>query len=815
MTLKSKESLHTTQPVIASGAKQSIFACQFCTYGSPRRCAPRDDGLIQTFPKRLYWALLGLLAAHAGAQELAQNPTRTPPAAAVQDSGALPQIPAPAPAAENVQQPQNVLKPVEIRANLESDTRRLSTAAKIIIGREEIERYGDSSMGELLKRLPGITSSGRPGRGGPPAMRGMGNGYTQIMIDGERAPRGFSLEDILPEQVERIEIMRAPTAETGARAIAGTINIITRGGYVKYLNNVNLGAGLEHGKLAPGASWSRSDTVDGMSYSLTLSAVHMERANDENKTTLTESLAQADAPVLLQSMQEAVQAQSQRDMLHANGRLQWGGTGSDSLVLMPMLIMSHNQGLSSSTISQSGGVLPYAQSDTASDSRFAMLRLGTTWSRRMDDGARLLLNNNLGRSNWNNSAKTLQSGGANGNVPLSQESAQTDTTWNGSAKYSVTLADKHSLVSGLELEINQREQSASSLRDGQNPLADFDGDLSASSRRVAVYTQNEWDINPHWAAHAGLRWEGIHTSGSAGQGQGSVSNQSAVLTPLLHAVWRPDLASKDQIRVSLTRSYRSPDLGRLIARPTINPFFPDRGANSALHPDSAGNPDLQPELALGIDSAYEHYLPGGGLLSANVFVRQIDNVMRAQTALETVPWADAPRWVSRMQNVGSAITSGLELEAKFRLREIDPQAPAVDLRANMSLLQSRLTTLNGPNNRLEQQPDGTLNLGADYRLSGLPLRLSGNINWTPGYTTRLADEQEVWLGDKWVLDASALWIFSPSAQLRLSASNLLARDYLTGGSLFSAQSSGLPIRSTTQSTAPSYLNLQARLELKL
>jgi iron complex outermembrane receptor protein len=482
---------------------------------------------------------------------------------------------------------------------------------------------------------------------------------------------------------------------------------------------------------------------------------------------------------------------------------------------MPMLIMSHNQGQSSNALSQSGGVLPYALSDTASDNRFAMLRLGTTWSRRMDDGARLLVNNNLGRSTWNNSANTLQSGGANGNLLLSQSSAQTDTTWNGSAKYAVTLADKHSLVSGLELELNQREQSASSLRDGQNPLADFDGDLSASSQRMALYAQNEWDINPHWAAHAGLRWEGIATSGSPGQGQATVSNQSAVLTPLLHAVWRPDLASKDQIRVSLTRSYRSPDLGRLIARPTINPFFPDRGANSALHPDTAGNPDLQPELAMGIDSAYEHYLPGGGLLSANVFVRQIDNLMRAQTALETVPWADAPRWVSRMQNVGSAITSGLELEAKFRLREIDPQAPAVDLRANMSLLQSRLTTLSGPNNRLEQQPDGTLNLGADYRLIGLPLRLSGNINWTPGYTTRLADEQEVWLGDKWVLDASALWIFSPSAQLRLSASNLLARDYLTGGSLLSTQSSGLPIRSTTQSTAPSYLNLQARLEFKL
>jgi len=223
-------------------------------------------------PKQFHlsFGLLALWAAQLGAQELPQNPVQVAPAENAPDKGAAQSSPQPAQAPEKARQPQNTLKPVEIRANLESDTRRLSTAAKIIVGREEIERYGDSSMGELLKRLPGIVSSGRPGRGGPPAMRGLGNGYTQIMIDGERAPRGFSLEDILPEQVERIEIMRAPTAETGARAIAGTINIITRGGYVKYLNNLQVGTSLENGKVAPGASWSRSDTVDGLAYSLTL-----------------------------------------------------------------------------------------------------------------------------------------------------------------------------------------------------------------------------------------------------------------------------------------------------------------------------------------------------------------------------------------------------------------------------------------------------------------------------------------------------------------------------------------------------------------
>ena len=46
--------------------------------------------------------------------------------------------------------------------------------------------------------------------------------HTQLLIDGQRIPPGFSLESLTSEQVERIEILRAPTADTGARATAGT-----------------------------------------------------------------------------------------------------------------------------------------------------------------------------------------------------------------------------------------------------------------------------------------------------------------------------------------------------------------------------------------------------------------------------------------------------------------------------------------------------------------------------------------------------------------------------------------------------------------
>ena len=701
------------------------------------------------------------------------------------------------------------LKPVEVRASLETEGRRQATAAKIIVGREDIERYGDSTLGELFKRLPGVTTSGRPGQGGAPRMRGLGSGYTQILIDGERAPRGFSTDDITPEQVERIEILRAPTAETGARAIAGTINIVTRGGYTKYINNATLGAGVEDGRTSPGASWSRNDTVEGLAYNVSVSVAHSERSNGQTKDTQSENLATS----ALVTQSEATRASSQRDVLHANARLQWSSAGGDTFTLMPMVVATQGTGQSASVLAQSDGAQAYNSSAGSSQSSFSMLRLAGSWAHKTEGGARWLLNSSLGRSQWHNGALRTYSGGS-GLEATDTQSDQHDTTWSNTLKVSQSIADKHNLVSGLELEGNQRNETASTLRSGEAALSDFDGNLLASSQRAALYAQDEWEINPHWAAHAGLRWEGIRTSGSVNAGGADIGNDSQVLTPLLHAVWRPNLAVKDQWRASLTRSYRSPNLSNLIARPSINTMYPT-GSNTELQPDTAGNPNLLPELAVGLDLAFEHYLPSGGLLSANVFVRQVSNVMRSQTALETVSWSDVQRWVARMQNVGSASTQGLELEAKLRLTEWLPEAPAVDVRANLSLMRSSLDGVSGPNNRLDQQPDGTANLGADYRLKSWPLKLSANLNFTPSYTTRLSDTQQIFQSDKLVGDASVIWIFSPSAQLRLSASNFSARNYLTGGNLLTTNSASQPLREATQTTAPTYTNLQAKLELKL
>jgi iron complex outermembrane receptor protein len=312
-----------------------------------------------------------------------------------------------------------------------------------------------------------------------------------------------------------------------------------------------------------------------------------------------------------------------------------------------------------------------------------------------------------------------------------------------------------------------------------------------------------------------LRWEGISTQGSTSSDAPEHSNRSSVWTPLLHAVWKFDAQRRDQIRASLTRSYRSPGLQDLIARPTLSRMYPGRGPNDEVRPDRAGNPDLKPELASGLDIALERYLPGSGMLSANLFYRHINNLMRSQTTLETVSWADSPRWVARLQNIGDAITQGLELEARFRVSDLWPDAPRIDLRSNLSLFTSRVAGVPAPDNRLSQQPDGTANLGADYRLRELPLSFGGNLNWTPGYTTRLSDDQRVVQGAKLVVDAYALWSLGPGSQLRVSLGNLAARDYLTSNTLESVNAAGQALLERVTATSPSWRSVQLRLEVKL
>lgn len=691
---------------------------------------------------------------------------------------------------------------IEIRAGRQNteQQRRESTAAKIVIGREEIDRQGDATLGDVLKRLPGVTLGGAPGRGRGIRMRGLGGGYTQILLDGERIPPGFSIESITPEQVERIEILRAPTAETGARAIGGTINIVLREGQRANPDDLKFTRSMEDGEGSSQLQWVHNLRGGPLTGNVTLSLTDHNRP-DAN-TVLTESLADGQAESRLRSARWL----GERQALHASARLQWRGEQGRTLILMPFWVHAENgsQGrvllqrmlvpVLSAPLSEQAG----ARVDT--QSLFRMARLNGQWAQRAGTHDRLEMRFGLGQSRYDYRLDQWPDAGA-GHLLANQFETQnfTDDSLSLNGKWTRALDDGQQWVSGLELEgVNRREAANLAVTEDA-------GDLQARTRRWAAYSQHEWKINSRWSAHAGLRHERITTEGSSDAGERR--NESGVWTPLVHALWKPRPDSRDQVRISLTRSYKTPTLYNLVARPV-----PSRETNSPTRPDRVGNPDLRPELASGIDLAAERYLSGGGVLSANVFHRRITGLIRYVTQLQDgLAWAPGQtRWVSMPLNVGDAITQGIELEAKFRLDQLWTASAPVDIRSNLSLFRSRVLDVPGPDNRLDQQPSMTANLGGDYRLRGLPLTLGGNLNLNPDYDTRRTLDQWTWQGTRRVVDVYGLWRFSPSAALRLTVSNLVPRQQLA-----STRFEGTGFVERTRTETDTWRTLQLRLEMKI
>ena len=115
------------------------------------------------------------------------------------------------------------------------------------IDREEINRSGAETVGELLRRLPQNNSgsydekfqnSFAPGTSGV-SLRGLGMAYTLVLVDGRRLGNhsmaqnittAFSdLNGVPMAVVERIEVLLdGASAIYGSDAVAGVINIITR-----------------------------------------------------------------------------------------------------------------------------------------------------------------------------------------------------------------------------------------------------------------------------------------------------------------------------------------------------------------------------------------------------------------------------------------------------------------------------------------------------------------------------------------------------------------------------------------------------------
>jgi outer membrane receptor for ferrienterochelin and colicins len=716
-----------------------------------------------------------------------------------------PERPAATPAPSKVEQ-------VEITGkNTATDERRNASAAKIIITREELEQFGDTNLGEAMRRLPGVTTGGRPARPGPPQMRGLGGGFTQILIDGQRIPPGFSVQDITPDQVERIEILRAPTAETGARAIAGTINVILREPLRKTDHDIKTGVSVERGRVSPNVSWSYNGLLSETgTYTLSGSVNRSDQITTDD--TLIRYFDQATDQLITEQRTHS-DTKSLRHNYFLSPRAQWRLGAGEQFGLQGFF--GHNTVVSETpaTLDQPFGnnpVRPYATRVGAFDGRFDVARINANLNQRINEANRYELRVGVGRF-WSDNTSTANQFDSLGVRNLSQISRNDvrDHSWSTNGKLTTNLpSGGHTIVSGYEYEAVRRDLDALVLVNGRPQLGNIGTKFFTSTERIALFAQDDWDISPAFAANLGIRFEEIRskTRDAATESE----NISRVTTPLGHLVWRFAAPSRDQVRLSLTQSYRPPNTDQLTTRPSINSSYPATGSNLFSAADSVGNSQLKPERANGLDLAFERYFKSAGVMSVNFFVRDIKDVIRNLTTLETVAWSPAPRYVSRPQNIGKARATGVEFDTKFQLREIFDTTIPLSLRLNANVYGSSVESVPGPYNTLESQAHVTGNVGFDYRVPNSPLSFGGNFAWTPSYTSQRSEDQIAKVSTKRVFDTYALYRIDPRTNVRVSLSNIAPVDSMTENTSFSEG-----LRRFSISNGRTDVSVALRLEMRL
>ncbi len=100
---------------------------------------------------------------------------------------------------------------------------------------EYFQRFEPLSVGDMMKRVPGVSFQSDIGEYAEPSLRGIGSEYTQILVNGRRVTGGTNdntvIVDRIPaELVERVEIIRSPSSDIDSQGVGGTLNIILKEG---------------------------------------------------------------------------------------------------------------------------------------------------------------------------------------------------------------------------------------------------------------------------------------------------------------------------------------------------------------------------------------------------------------------------------------------------------------------------------------------------------------------------------------------------------------------------------------------------------
>ena len=641
-----------------------------------------------------------------------------------------------------------VLPEVVSKGQADAETeRKTSETQKLVISEEQIERYDDATVGDVLRRLPGMTYSGPGGVASTIRMRGLGAGYTQILINGEpvtsgSANRQMSVDRIPAHMIERVEIIRNPSAEMESAGISGTVNIVLKEN-AEPLTRLGAAYGKNGAVDVGNAKVQMSRQFGDLSTVLGLS--HTRAAEDVTDESLTYGL---DGSVTERTVAPRTVAKSETLF---TPRFSWK-LGDGRLTLDPFATFgADTRRITSETKNAAGNVTTSSETDELRNDQIA--RLSSRYEHQTGWGSWYAkLGFQQGRSG---SDQTVRSTNATGTLTTSNvvDAIREDQGYVGTG-LAVPMG-AHTLKAGLEYRdtgFDTNRKAAASTT------------YNIQERRAVAYLMDEWRLNDAHSLTPGLRLENFDRT--AGGGTAPAANATYLIpNPSLHYRWA--VSSSTNLRASYAQTLRNPSFTELSPLVTL---ATRANAGSVINPDTAGTPGLRPERATGFELGLEQFLWNDlGVVGLNVYQRNIHDFIEGRIGQE------GSRYVQRPQNVGQARIYGAELDLRLPiLRRGDNRLTLMGSHAEM---RGEILTSGAPLDIVDLAPRVST-IGLDYGHVPTGWNAGFTFNQWPRFVARTeaADgaRQESMRRENPLLDIYVGKALSPTTEVRFLAKNLLS-----------------------------------------
>jgi outer membrane receptor protein involved in Fe transport len=584
-----------------------------------------------------------------------------------------------APTLADATEQSGALDPVIVVGRV-SPTGSSEVAPLLVLEAVELERFGALTVGELMRRLPSAIFSADAGAFDSLQLRGLAPEYTQVLIDGRRVPgvsedRSAAVDRIPASLVERIEIVRSPTADLDSQGIAGTVNVILRSGSMA--QGVELSGGTvadNRGRLRPIARTAYGTSQGSWSGYAGIALQHNPEVRSrwvqtrDPEGTLTEQRRGTE----LRDAQ-MISADATGGYLHPSG-----ATGNLDLRLLRIArdTSLREQGANLNPDSSSG--FRFAE-DEGEEQRVAGIALRSTLPIAEIVGC-------AGTADFTDFKAARTAHAQQDSVLLESDVLHIrDREARADARCVISAFGDTSWRFGLSL--SQRRRSADDRRsefdDGMAvDTSPYGGAYLFKDSRADVYVQALWQLDGSLALDAGLRLEATQRDVSLPMSTSEADGVDVEWLPNMHLRWA--LTADQELRWSVAATRRRPPYEQLV------PFRRRDGADIVT-----GNPGLDDELAYGVDLGWALGKANGEWgLGINLFGREISRLIEQATVATDTRQAE---------NVGRGHVWGAEIETRYKLDVAG--LPGASLSATLGLFDSRVRDqTTGEHRRFQLQP---------------------------------------------------------------------------------------------------------------